>query len=325
MQWLWQRIARFSDLIRNKIVRIGKTVTANRQKVNMKQILVTIITLFLSGITLFAQAPDSEVFLFSIDKKDGKYNFSNGKNISNNKGYDNQPSFSLDSRSILFTSGRNNNNFDIYEYNLVDKKVSQLIASENGEYTAKEFDGNTVMFVREGKEDQGMTVWKFDRKTKKETPAFSVKEPIAYYAFNSRGDALVWVRYAFFMNWINTEKSINKYVANYAQPSVPHLIPMTDNFSFMQRQPDDELWIKEFDPKTQAVRPIVQSKDSKKDYCWMADGSLLIGSGSKLYRFDEKTDKDWVLIADLNSFGIKDITRMSASFDGKHLALVSNQ
>jgi Tol biopolymer transport system component len=290
----------------------------------MKLFTFVFVILILGGQILFAQAPDSELFLFSIEKKDGKYIFSGGENITNNPGYDNQPSFSLDDRSILFTSNRNSNNFDIYEYDLADKKVSQIITSENGEYTAKELDKNTITFVREGK-GQEMTVWKFDRTTKKESLALKNKEPVAYYAFNSKGDALVWIRYAFMMHFVNPEKDINKYVANYAQPSVPHLIPKTDNFSFMQRQPDDELWIKEFNPKTQAVRPIVNSKDGKKDYCWMPDGSLLIGSGTKLFRFDEKIDKDWVLLADLSEFGIKDITRMSVSFNGKYLALVSNQ
>jgi hypothetical protein len=155
-------------------------------------------------------------------------------------------------------------------------------------------------------------------------PALKNNEPVAYYAWNNKGDALVWVRYAFMMHWVNPEKSINRYVTNYAQPSVPHLIPNTDNFSFTQRHPDDSLWIKEFDPANQAVRPIIQSKDNKKDYAWMSDGSLLIGSGHKLFRFDEKSDKTWQEIADLSSFGIKDITRMAVSPDGKYLALVSN-
>jgi Tol biopolymer transport system component len=283
------------------------------------------MTALMFGQILFAQAPDSEIYLFSIDQQDGKYTFTDGKNITSNKGYDNQPSFSLDNKSILFTSGRNDNNFDIYEYTLTDKKITPLITSENGEYTAKEFDKNTVMFVREGKNDQGMSVWKYDRLTKATSPALKNNEPVAYYAWNSKGEALVWVRYAFMMHFVNPARSINRYVANYAQPSVPHLIPNTDKFSFMQRHPDDSLWIKEFDPSDESVRPIVQSKDGKKDYAWMPDGSLLIGSENKLYRFDEKTDKDWHLLADLSSSGIKDISRMAVSFDGKYLALVDNR
>ncbi len=288
------------------------------------KLFTIIFVLMLCGSAVFTQAPDSEIYLFSIEKKDGKFLFTNGENISQNAGYDNQPSFSLDSKSVFFTSNRRENNFDIYAYSLADKKISPVITSAANEYTAKEFDKDTLHFVREG-EGQLMTVFKFDRPTKKETPAFKINEPVAYYAFNAKGDALVWVRYAFMMHFVNTEKGINRYIADYAQPSVPHLIPETDNFSFMQRHPDDSLWIKEFNSETKAVRPIITSKDGKKDYAFMPDGSLLIGSGSKLFRFDEKADKDWVLLADLVSFGIKDITRMTVSPDGKYLALVDNR
>ncbi|NNE98141.1 MAG: hypothetical protein HKN25_03885 [Pyrinomonadaceae bacterium] len=290
----------------------------------MRTLIAFSFLLTLSGL-VFAQGSNSEIFLFDIEKKESDFAFLNGENITNNKSYDNQPSFSLDGKSILFTSGRNSGNFDIFEYSIADKNISELISSENGEYTAKEFDKNTVMFVREGKNDQGMGVWKFDRRTRKSMPALKNKEPIAYYAFNRKGDALVWIRYAFMMHWVNPESSINRFVANYAQPSVPHLIPGTDKFSFMQRHPDDSLWIKEFDPATRAVRPIVPAKDGEKDYAWMPDGSLLIGSGSKLFSFNGKTDKSWKEAADLKVSGIKDITRMAVSPDGKNLALVDNR
>ena len=283
-----------------------------------------IVTLFVQTLPAFSQTSNPEIFLFSVEKKDGKFAFADGKNITNNLGYDNQPSFSLDNHSLLFTSNRNGKDTNIYEYILADGKTTQITTSEDNEYTAKELDGNTINFVREGK-GQEMTVWKYNRQTKQESPALKNKEPIAYYAFNSKGDALVWIRYAFFIHWVNPEKGINKFVTDYAQPSTPQRIPNTDNFSFMKRLPNDEIWIYEFNPSNQAVRPVVQTKDGKITYCWMPDGSLLIGSGTKLFRFDEKSDKTWVQIADLSSFGIKDIGRIAVSSDGKYLALVSNQ
>lgn len=292
--------------------------------INLRKLFLLLLVLFGQSLSVFSQQSNPEIYLFSIEKKDGKFSFADGKNISNNSGYDNQPSFSLDNRSILFTSSQITKDTNIYEYFLVDGKTNQITTSEDNEYTAKEFDGSTINFVREGK-GQEMTLWKYDRQTKQESPALKNKEPVAYYAFNSKGDALVWIRYAYFIHWINPEKNINKFVTDYAQPSTPQRIPNTDNFSFIKRLPNDELWIYEFNPTNQAVRPIVQPKDAKITYCWMDDGSLLTGSGTKLFRFDEKSDKNWVQIADLASFGIKDATRLAVSFDGKNLALVSNQ
>lgn len=292
----------------------------------MNRLKFIFLLLLLLGLNSsnFSQQPNPEIFLFSVEKSNDKFTFSGGKNITNNAGYDNQPSFTLDNRSILFTSNRNNKDTNIYEYFLADGKLEQITTSEDNEYTAKDFDGKTLNFIREGS-DQTMTIFKYDRATKQESKALKIKEPVAYYAFNTKGDALVWVRYAFFIHWINTEKSVNRFVTDYGQPSTPQLIPNTDNFSFIKRLPNDELWIYEFNPSNQAIRPIVQPKDAKLTYCWLPDGTLLTGSGTKLFKFNEKTDKRWTEIADLASFGIKDIGRVAVSSDGKSLALVSNQ
>ncbi len=73
----------------------------------MKHFSFIIFVVFFATVTAFAQAPDSEIFLVSITKDDGNYTFTKGENIISNKGYDNQPSFSLDSSRVYFTSIRN--------------------------------------------------------------------------------------------------------------------------------------------------------------------------------------------------------------------------
>ena len=319
----WGSFVSIGFLIFSGVVLVTLLITDTLRK-KLKVFILTASCFLFSAAIISAQVPTTDIYLFSVEKTSDKYVFSKGKNITNRAGYDNQPSFSVDGKHIFFTSSRRENNFDIYKYTLATGAVSPVVTSDANEYSAKQVDENRVAFVREGK-DQLMTVFYLDLNTKTETPAFKVKDPIAYYEFNKNGDALVWVRYAFWMKWVNSEKSINRYVANYAQPSVPHLIPVTDKFSFMQRHPDDSLWIKEFNPATESVRPIVQAKDGNKNYCWMRDGSLLMSSESKLFRFDEKTDKTWVEVADLKSFGIMEITRIATSPDGKNLAVVSNQ
>ena len=64
---------------------------------NMKILLSLIFGLVISHFAV-AQ-PNTEVYLFDLDRTDGKINLSNPKNISNNEGYDNQPSF-LDNNTV---------------------------------------------------------------------------------------------------------------------------------------------------------------------------------------------------------------------------------
>jgi hypothetical protein len=286
--------------------------------------IVFVSALFLmSGSALFAQTSNAEIFVFSLNDK-GEVNVSSGVNISKSPGYDNQPTFGPEGKSVLFTSDRGGNGTDIYEYIFSNQKFDRITNSTDSEYTPRARGKDAITFVREGK-GQEMTVWSYDRTSKAETPAFGIKEPVAYYDWNNKGGALVWVRYASMAHFVDTSKKVNLFVVDHVQASTPHNVPGTNKFSFVHRQGNDSLWIKEFDPSTRAVRPLTRTKDSKIDYCWMKDGTIIMGSGSKLYAFNEKIDKGWRLFADLTGAGLKDITRMDVAPDGKRIAIVSNQ
>ena len=70
----------------------------------MKSILYFFAFFFIS--TTLAQ--NTEVHLFDIKNTDGKLSLVNHRNVSNNDGYDNQPSFYNDNL-LAFVSTRNNN------------------------------------------------------------------------------------------------------------------------------------------------------------------------------------------------------------------------
>lgn len=84
--------------------------------------------LLVSNIT-FAQT-NTEIHLFDISNKEGKSIISNGKNISNNEGYDSQPHF-YDDENILFASTRNNQT-DIIKYNTNTAEKSFINNTLNG-------------------------------------------------------------------------------------------------------------------------------------------------------------------------------------------------
>ena len=88
--------------------------------------------ILLSFGLLFSQS-NTEVFLFDLANNNGTPMLSNGKNISNNDGYDNQPSFISDNK-ILFSSTRNKQT-DIVQYQAnFDSKI-WLCFTEGGEYS----------------------------------------------------------------------------------------------------------------------------------------------------------------------------------------------
>jgi len=90
-----------------------------------------LLTFLISFIT-FSQ-PNAEVFLFDLKTEDGLFDLSNFKNISNNEGYDNQPSF-LNNNIILY-SGTRKSQTDIVKYNIsYDSKIF-INHTEGSEYS----------------------------------------------------------------------------------------------------------------------------------------------------------------------------------------------
>ena len=77
-----------------------------------------------------AQAPtDTEIYLAPLKVANGVLEVGTPVNISNSPGYDNQPSFTPDGRSVLFTSvsgAAGNTKTDIYKYDIAARRVVQV-------------------------------------------------------------------------------------------------------------------------------------------------------------------------------------------------------
>ena len=78
------------------------------------------ITFFIIKVT-HAQLPETDIFLSTIKKQNNKYIFSKPENITNRKGYDNQPCFTKDGKQILFVSVRDTLQSDIFSYTIKTK------------------------------------------------------------------------------------------------------------------------------------------------------------------------------------------------------------
>ena len=121
------------------------------------------------------------------------------------------------------------------------------------------------------------------------------------------------------MRLVHESKDLFHYVSGNAVPSSPHIIPGTENFSFLHRQGNGQVWIKELNPTTLAIRPITAVVGNNTHYTWAPDQSIFMLNGTKLHRWK---DKKWSEVADLAKHGIASGTRLAISPDGSKLAVV---
>ena len=72
----------------------------------------------------------TEIYLFDLNLKGNSYNITNGRNISENDGYDNQPSFIND--SVILYAGTRNNQTDIVKQHIPSNKKNWLTNTPKG-------------------------------------------------------------------------------------------------------------------------------------------------------------------------------------------------
>jgi len=92
----------------------------------------SVITLFL--VTLSYSQSNTEVYLFDFSQNGENISISNPINISNNKGYDNQPSFLANGKAVLFASTRNKQT-DVVLYNIKSRTKKWLTKTSGSEYS----------------------------------------------------------------------------------------------------------------------------------------------------------------------------------------------
>lgn len=266
--------------------------------------------------------PETEIFVFHYDGEAEENALSEGINVTNRAGYDNQPYFTPDSSSFLY-SRDDGTQTDIWEYELATGTHTQVTDLPESEFSPTPSpDGTTISMVFE----RSNSIWQFDRSAP-DAPSWvleaaGVPEPVGYFARNwETGDVIYWSRYGFNVALTNAERQVYHFISGNAVPSTPHLIPGTNRFSFVHRQTNEQMWIKEFDPETRAIRPIAPIFGSNANYTWTPDGAILRIEGTLVNRYREG-DNGWEVIADLADHGIASANRIAVSPDGTHIAIV---
>ena len=270
--------------------------------------------------------PQSDIFLFELGTSNGKLYPVNGQNVTKRKGYDNQPFFTAEGSSFLYTRSEGEQT-DVYEYFLKSRETKRITESPGMEFSPTPSpDNKTISFVTDG-EGANQSLWHIGRSdpavqtwTLKDQPE---REPVGYYSWNHEtGYIAFWSRYGYSIRLVHESKKLSHYITGHAVPTTPWIIPGTNLFSFVHRQANGEFWIKELNPETRSVRPLVAIDGSNHHYNWMPDGSILRIQETVLYRWKEKETDSWEKVVDIRKAGIESATRLAVSPNGKWLAVV---
>ena len=284
---------------------------------------MTRIAFFLSllGTFTFAQI-NTEVYLMDLSFGAEKFELSNFRNISNDDGYDSQPSFQ--SNNLVIFAGNNGGQTDIAQYNIrFDKKFWYHEGSASSQYSPQRIpNSENVLSVH-------LDSTGYQRLFHHHITLGNYEEAhpdlrVAYFAMYNEN---------LLVGSVLGDDGLDLVVANLETKAVDtlaynagrsyHRVPDSKSMSYTYVNEEGNHDIYQLDMSSFESFFVTQLPIDVKDHIWLNDSTLLIGSGAKLFLYDLFGEDRWIEVADLSEYGIDNITRMAVSPDGDKLVFVA--
>lgn len=289
------------------------------------KILPSIFMLFACA-NIYAQQ-ETEIYLFDLKKSDSTYIISNPVNISNNEGYDNQPSFTEDGTSILFTSTRDGQT-DIARYDIAEKYRTWVTDTEVNEYSPASYIGKKKYFtcVRFEKEDQLLYKYSYNSR---EPEVLIPNLMVGYYVWFNKNIVITFVLGDIESLQVSNFKHKIKYPIEQnigrSLSKIPNPYSIgKDKISYISKSHGNPE-IYEINPLTSESTYLIDAIEGSEDLTWTIDGAILMAKEDVIYKFHPKKDDGWKPILIESNIPVKKITRLSVSPDGKKIAVVVDQ
>ncbi len=285
----------------------------------MARIIFWVLVLF--SVALSAQT-NTEVYVSNIESAYGGLDVFNFQNISNDTGYDSQPSF-LSNDEVVF-AGNNSSQTDIAQYNISKKtKFWYNAPTKGGEYSPQLSPNHTGVSAVRLDPDGLQRLYMYEENS---TSSIEVIEDlrVAYYTFYNEDTIVASVLSDSSLDLVISDlknKKTDTILTNSGRSI--HKVPNSNSISYtaINKEKNQELYLLDMDSRESFF--VCQLPIGIQDYTWLNDSQIIIGSGSKLFLYDTFLNEDWKEVADLSDYRIKDITRLAISPDGKKIALVA--
>jgi len=271
--------------------------------------------------TSIAQTPVTDVFIIQITEEVGVNVFGPPKRISVHNGYNNQPAFTFDSRSVLFNADPAGNT-DIYRYLIDTDTTIQVTYTSVGEYSPTPVsDSSFVSVVVEP--DGKQRLWEYSLNTSRSWLYVEERDSVGYFDILDDGQIPMFVLGSppTLRIW-NPATKTERLVEGAPGRSI-RKIPGLDGFVFVDKSRPDRNLVVDVDPVTLQRQAIAQMPVGAEDLVWGLDGTLYASSGSTIYSYSSEADGIWKTVIDLSGFGLSNISRMAFSPDGRSIAVAS--
>ena len=276
---------------------------------------VLFIAAFLASNAINCQLPVCNLYHFTIKKSAERYHLSDAKFLTqfNIGGYNNQPYF-FDDDLVYFTSNYyDSEQTEIASMDLSDNTLVRITYTEESEYSPTlltngshfscvrvETDGETQSIQTYPLDGMGISKRYMNNTANIGYHAWLSESVLAMFLVEAPHHLLAIAdaqseRRSIILDHIGRTLKVNSDGLLY----------------FVHKLNDTEWFIKSYDHSANKLTSICPTLEQVEDFELLEDGSVLAAKGSKLYYMDPNSSPSWVLIKDMNAFGLSQISRIA--------------
>lgn len=274
--------------------------------------------------------PDTDIFLAPLTVAAGQAVVGQPVNITASPGYDNQPSFTPDGSSVLFTSLRGGAaQTDIYRYDIAARSTTRVTSTPEAEYSATITpDGSHISVIRV-EADGAQRLWRFTLDGTHPELVLAAIKPVGYHAWaDDHTLALFVLGQPATLQIADTQTGKAEVLARDIGRSLQP-IPRRGTISVVVHVASSvggpkTLSIRELDVRTRQLTPLVDAPAgaTEADCAWTPDGLLLMAKDDVLFGW-RRGQSAWTRVADLGALGLHGVTRLAVSPKGDRIAIVT--
>ncbi len=269
--------------------------------------------------------PQTDIYVADLSVFGELYYLGGLRNVTNRpESYDNQPLFTPDSRSILYTAAYDDGDdgqTEIHRYYLSSGRTTRVTRTAESEYSPTPIPGDRAFSAIQVEADSTQRLWRFTMEGMDAEVVLRDVAPVGYHAWGNEQKLLLFVLgEPPTLQVADATTGLSEVVADGVGQSL-NKIPNRNAWSFVERVSDEQSWISELNIGTHEIVRLIQTRDGGDFHAWTPEGVLLMASGRRILKWDPEVDADWRVMADLRHVN-RTFSRIAVSPDGTKIAIV---
>lgn len=282
-----------------------------------------IVLLGLMSTACMAQLPETDIWLFQLSKKDSVWSYQKGLNITNRKGYDNQPCFMPGDRSLLYVSICEDGQADVYQYEIKTHHATRLTNTPESEYSPAITPDHAGLSCVVVEKDSAQRIWLYDLQGRFKKIVHEGTDSVGYYTWLNH-DSLLYYKLTAPHSLRALDLRTGRDVKICDQPGRAFR-PVAGSHRFMYEVKKDStgMYYRLYDPTLRKSSDYAMSPSPGEDFVWSTVFGLVRSENGTLLVYRPKTGT-WATLFDFTKSGITKITRFMFDAQHKQLVIVSN-